>query len=856
MLQLGSRALLRWAVIASEFLGCSSQRNAEYSSKSIPIPRGDRFGRSSRKPGRIAYKIWPAIFLIMLSAADTFAVQTTQILEVRVSHDWDDSEEGEGGAIYLTSTDLELANDDVDQTIGLRFQDVTVPPGATIKNAYIQFHANEVGTDGCALRIWGQAADDAAAFTSSVNDLSSRPMTVVSEDWVPPPWTAIGEAGPDQRTPDISRIVQEIVRRDGWSSGHSMVIGITGTGTRTADSYGGSADKAALLRIEYTAPQRVAASAFSRAAMIEQTLEVRVSHDWDDSEEDDSGTMYLTSTDLELANDGVDQIVGLRFQNVNVPPGAIIKKAYIQFQVNEASTDACALVIRGQAADDAATFTTDVNDLSSRPMTATSESWTPPPWNEIGEAGPDQRTPDISGVIQEIVSRDGWSSGHSIVIGITGTGTRTADSYGGSAESAALLLIDYGAPPWTPPSPFPARAMVEHRLEVRVSHDQDDSEEDDAGAMYLTSTDLELANDGVDQIVGLRFQDVTVPAGAVITSAYVQFQVNEVSTNACALTIWGHAADNAPAFTTDPNDLSSRPTTTLAEDWVPPPWNTVGEAGPDQRTADISGVIQEIVSRDGWTSGNSMVIGITGTGTRTANSYGGSAERAATLQIEYAAPLSTLANVLSPPSREAAPTTSMYDVIWESIRTRNLGLEFGVYYYGFNYAADGPEAIAERREGDLGSGTGYAKIRYITNPWHGFRVGGAVVGVFDFHQKNVGWEQASVDRDRYYIPKVQLFHKNAQMYEAFVNYGISRTYVKVGRQVMNSMRFGYDAAEGVSVLVNEIDKVSILFEAFWRGLEDAGYDEISRWDTVKKHGGRRGEHAEVDPIFWTKMGGS
>ena len=349
MLQLGSRALLRRAVIASEFLGCSSQRNAEYSSKSIPIPRGDRFGRSSRKPGRIAYKIWPAIFLIMLSAADTFAVQTTQILEVRVSHDWDDSEEGEGGAIYLTSTDLELANDDVDQTIGLRFQDVTVPPGATIKNAYIQFHANEVGTDGCALRIWGQAADDAAAFTSSVNDLSSRPMTVVSEDWVPPPWTAIGEAGPDQRTPDISKIV------------------------------------------------------------------------------------------------------GLRFQNVNVPPGAIIKKAYIQFQVNEASTDACALVIRGQAADDAATFTTDVNDLSSRPMTATSESWTPPPWNEIGEAGPDQRTPDISGVIQEIVSRDGWSSGHSIVIGITGTGTRTADSYGGSAESAALLLIDYGAPPWTTP---------------------------------------------------------------------------------------------------------------------------------------------------------------------------------------------------------------------------------------------------------------------------------------------------------------------------------------------------------------------------------------------------------------------
>ena len=47
-------------------------------------------------------------------------------------------------------------------------------------------------------------------------------------------------------------------------------------------------------------------------------------------------------------------------------------------------------------------------------------------------------------------------------------------------------------------------------------------------AMSRWSSDLELINDnGDDQIVGMRFTGVEVPRRATITSAWIQFQVDE-----------------------------------------------------------------------------------------------------------------------------------------------------------------------------------------------------------------------------------------------------------------------------------------------------------------------------------------
>jgi VCBS repeat-containing protein len=172
-------------------------------------------------------------------------------------------------------------------------------------------------------------------------------------------------------------------------------------------------------------------------------LEVRVATGSDDAEESASGSVGLTSSDLELVYDGSNQTVGMRFNGVGIPQGVAVTRAYLQFTVDEAQSESTSLVIQGEAVNNSTTFVTSSNNVSSRPRTTASVAWNPNPWTTVGEAGIDQQTPDIAPVIQEIVSRQGWASGNSLSIIITGTGHRTADSYNGSAATAPLLHVEY-----------------------------------------------------------------------------------------------------------------------------------------------------------------------------------------------------------------------------------------------------------------------------------------------------------------------------------------------------------------------------------------------------------------------------
>ena len=174
-------------------------------------------------------------------------------------------------------------------------------------------------------------------------------------------------------------------------------------------------------------------------------VEVRVATGNDDAEERiSSGNVNLTSSDLELISDGSNaQLVGMRFTGVAVPNGAAISNAWIQFQVDETNSGATNVNIQGEASDSALQFTTGNSNISSRGRTTASTAWAPVSWTSVGEAGPDQQTPDISAAIQEIVNRPGWVSGNDMVMIITGSGERTAESYNGSSTGAALLHIEY-----------------------------------------------------------------------------------------------------------------------------------------------------------------------------------------------------------------------------------------------------------------------------------------------------------------------------------------------------------------------------------------------------------------------------
>ena len=168
----------------------------------------------------------------------------------------------------------------------------------------------------------------------------------------------------------------------------------------------------------------------------------------------------------------------------------------------------------------------------------------------------------------------------------------------------------------------------------------DYAEEDNSdGDIDLNSSDLELVNDGsTHQTVGMFFGGVNIAQGASIANAYIQFQVDEVSTGSITLTIRGQDVDNASAFTSTDYNVSSRTTTSASVTWSPSDWNTVGEEGSNQRTVNISSIIQEIVDRPGWSSGNGMVLIITGPDN--VNEYRRTAENDPTLVVEVSGALS------------------------------------------------------------------------------------------------------------------------------------------------------------------------------------------------------------------------
>ena len=176
-------------------------------------------------------------------------------VSVRINAGSDDAEESvSSGAITTTSTDLELAVDGAtSQLVGMRFNGVAIPSGATITSAYIEFETDAAQTGNCNLNIQGEDADNPGTFTS-VDKISTRTRTTTSVAWNPPDWNTVDEK---HQSPDISNIIQEIINRAGWADGNSLVLIIDGTGRREAESYEGEAAAAPLLVVNYTTPTPV-----------------------------------------------------------------------------------------------------------------------------------------------------------------------------------------------------------------------------------------------------------------------------------------------------------------------------------------------------------------------------------------------------------------------------------------------------------------------------------------------------------------------------------------------------------------------------------------------------------------------
>lgn len=180
----------------------------------------------------------------------------------------------------------------------------------------------------------------------------------------------------------------------------------------------------------------------------------------------------------------------------------------------------------------------------------------------------------------------------------------------------------------------------------QIQASDDDAEEYKSdGSVDLTSADLEFCVEewpwplsDEDQWLGLRFQGIDIPNGAIVNSAYIEFTADESQSSGASMTIYGQDDDNPSSFSGSSNDISSRTRTGASVTWSPNGWSSE-EIGPDTQTDDLSSIIQEIIDRPGWVPGNSMGFIFEGTGTRSAYSFDTSPSKSAKLYINVSGPV-------------------------------------------------------------------------------------------------------------------------------------------------------------------------------------------------------------------------
>ncbi len=139
-------------------------------------------------------------------------------------------------------------------------------------------------------------------------------------------------------------------------------------------------------------------------------------------------------------------------------------------------------------------------------------------------------------------------------------------------------------------------------LQISLSSNADDAEEG-RGGLTKSGKALDFSQNG--QTVGLRFANVKIPQGAKIKSATLHVTAIAADSAPVKLQVRAEDSDNAISFG---RSIKDRAKTSAAGPWNPRAW----QEGRAARTGDLSQVVQEVVSRRGWESGNALALYVTG----------------------------------------------------------------------------------------------------------------------------------------------------------------------------------------------------------------------------------------------------
>jgi type IV pilus assembly protein PilY1 len=457
-------------------------------------------------------------------------------------------------------------------------------------------------------------ADSDDTFTNvATQKVSDRTTTTESVDWIGVPTASNNST---LTTPDLSSIVQEIVNGTDpgagtWAAGEDMVFLInddSGSSGRAIYDVSDAPTKAATLTIEYCDA--------SMGGTIEQN--------W----------------------------LGLRFQDVGIPQGAVINSATISFTADNPSQNVNTnggvdddVIIYGEDVDDSAPFTAGTQ-FSNRSLTTQKVDWE---GEEMGTWVEDTKyvTNDLKNIVGEIVDRSGWCGGNDMSFLIQADPDATAGvdeirrlvkSFDDDPSAAAVLTVKYdnvfsGADTGCNARSYSIPiAQPEHDARTKANSTQ----------VNINSNGLPLAQPGNDFTIGLIFS-LPVEKDTTIVSANIEFTANGNNASSAGtsnMLINAEAADNAANFAKSNKNLDPSKRARITGAGIPSggiQWDQA-PVGTDATftSVDVAPLVSAVTSRTGWVKDNKMAFFITDGTTplyRQAKSYDGDPANAPRLNI-------------------------------------------------------------------------------------------------------------------------------------------------------------------------------------------------------------------------------
>lgn len=341
--------------------------------------------------------------------------------------------------------------------------------------------------------------------------------------------------------------------------------------------------------------------------------DVQVIASADADAEQNGSTLALNETVLNLGyQSGVQQAVGLRFSDVDIPKGAKIIEAKIVLTASSSITVAAGgspiWQIDVENVDDAAVYSAgskiDDRSYGAAPQVAyITSDWTLNKEYEV----------DVTSLVQSVSDRSGWCGGNGMAFRINDTSgsatKREAYSYDGSVAKAPKLVVYYT---YSSTDPGYTNSCVKLSKTYGETQKEDDAIAKGDGSTKFSNTNSsgllpwsQITSSGSTKqaVVGVRFPNVDLPQGTEVTEATLAVVGRTAGSSLQALSIAAYNANDVSAFS---STLPTSPSLTTATTW-----NPGSIAAGTTYNVSVKDQVQAVLNRSGWVSGKAMGLRMT-----------------------------------------------------------------------------------------------------------------------------------------------------------------------------------------------------------------------------------------------------